>query len=234
MDTDHGGSPGTLHDGSAPTPRGAGPDTPPPVHRLDRRLTEKIIRFGVHRFGQEWLRRAEEDFDDPDRATPLLTAWALYHVQVEGEPVATWFLVEDEPPPAESERAWVEAQQASWLSVWQVEAVEPDHLIRFRDLLTGEEREVHESSGSYAVSCGDAVLARIVDYQGLSVICGSHPDILPEPMAARVLDQLRLRVRRKRTVPVERLREERTGRYLIGCWEEAAEKLVQTRTSPRC
>jgi hypothetical protein len=204
------------------------------VHRLDRRLTEKIIRFGVHRFGQEWLRRAEEDFDDPDLATPLVTAWALYHVQVEGEPVSTWFLGEDAPPPAESERSWVEAQQASWLSVWQVREVQPGHSIRLRDLLTGEEREVEELSGSSSVSCGDAVLARIVDYRGRSVICGNHPCFLPLPVAARVLERLRLRLRRKPTVAVECLREERTGRYLIGCWEEAAEELTRSRSHPRC
>jgi hypothetical protein len=71
----------------------------------------------------------------------------------------------------------------------------------------------------------DALLARVVDHEGISLVCGAHPRPLPPFDTAEVVRRARGRLRRKRAVPVERLRDEPFGRYLIKRWEEAVEEL---------
>jgi hypothetical protein len=51
-------------------------------------------------------------------------------------------------------------------------AVEPGRTVTVRDLLSGEQRCVHEVRGSATLVARDAILARIVDHQGVSVFCG--------------------------------------------------------------
>jgi hypothetical protein len=50
--------------------------------------------------------------------------------------------------------------------------------------------------------------------------------------AAEVIRRVRGRLRRKRAVPLERLREEKIGRFMIRCWEEALEELILRRSAP--
>jgi hypothetical protein len=78
-------------------------------------------------------------------------------------------------------------------------------------------------SGSQTLVARDVLLARVVDSDGVSLLCGSHPRPLPPAPAAEVVRRARGRLRRKRTVPVERLRDEAIGRYLIKRWEEAVD-----------
>jgi hypothetical protein len=87
--------------------------------------------------------------------------------------------------------------------------------------LTGEERTVEEVSGSKTLVKRDVILGRIVDHEEVSVLCGSHPQPLPPEEAADVVRRVRGRLRRKRAVPVDRLRDEKVGRYMIACWEKA-------------
>jgi hypothetical protein len=73
----------------------------------------------------------------------------------------------------------------------------------------------------------------VVDYDAVSLLCGVHPRPLPPIHAAEVVRRARGRLRRKRAVPAERLRDEAFGRYLIKRWEEAvADLVVQWETPP--
>jgi hypothetical protein len=111
------------------------------------------------------------------------------------------------------------------LSVWEVTEVEPGKGLTLHDLLSGETRDIREKSGSRTLVERDAVLGRVVDHGGVSVICGVHPRPLPPFDAAEVVRRARGRLRRKRAVPVERLRDGAFGRYLIRRWEEAVADL---------
>ena len=71
----------------------------------------------------------------------------------------------------------------------------------------------------------DAVPARIVDHDCVSLLCGIHQRPLPPVDTAEVVRRARARLRRKRAVPVERLRDAGFGRHLIRYWEEAVEDL---------
>lgn len=189
-------------------------------HDLDGYLARELGRYAMARFGVEW-RRFTEDFDDPAETLQLAVPWSLYHYRVQGQTVLEWFLAEHRRELSPSERRWLAAQQAAWLSVWEVIAVEPGKTVTLRDLLSHEERCVCEASGSQTLVARDTLLGRVVDHEGVSLLCGVHPRPLPPYDAAEVVRRARGRLRRKRAVPVERLRDEAFGRYLIQRWEEA-------------
>jgi len=202
------------------------------VQGVDERLVSEMFRFASRRFGEALL-RAEQDFRDPEQAVQLLIPWSVYHFVVEGKPVVQWFMEERKRRLSDTESEWLEAQQVSWLSVWEVTGVDPNHgRLSLKDLLSDEQRDVREVNASRMLARRDVVLGRVVDHDGMSVLCGVYPRVLPPMEAAEVVRRVRGRLRRKRAVPVERLREEKIGRYMIRCWEEALEELLVRRSVP--
>ena len=193
-------------------------------HDLDAELARELGAYAMVRFGLEW-RRFTQDFDEPAETLQLAVPWSLYHYRVQGQTVLEGYLAEHGRRLSRSERGWLAAQQAAWLSVWEVIAVEPGKTLTLRDLLTHEERCVREVRGSQTVVVRDALLGRVVDHEGASLLCAAHPRPLPPVDVAEVVRRARGRLRRKRAVPVERLRDESFGRYLIQRWEEAVEEL---------
>jgi hypothetical protein len=204
---------------------------PAKVHEVDERMVSEMLNFGAQRFGDAWL-RATEDFDDHQAAVQLFAPWAVYHFVIEGKPIVQWFLDTQGHRLSNTERGWLEAQQTAWISVWEVTAVEPGSSLTLEDLLTGEQRTVMEVSGSKMLVKRDVILSRVIDYQGLSVLGGVHPRPLPPAEAAEVIRLIRGRLRRKRTVPVEHLRHDGIGRYIIARWEEAVANFDEQRSKP--
>jgi hypothetical protein len=200
-------------------------------HDLDGKLVNELGRYAKRRFGSEWGRFVA-DFDDPEHALQLAMPWSLYVYRVQGRSVAEHYVEERGSRLTAEERAWLTAQLAAWLSVWEVEAAEPGKSVTLRDLLSGEQRHVREASASQTLVVRDAVLARVVDYEDVSLMCGAHPRPLPPLAAAEVVRRARGRLRRKRAVPVERLRDEGFGRYLIEAWEDEVAELDE-RASKR-
>ncbi len=205
---------------------------PAALHELDHRLVGDMMRFAAQRFGDAWWWRASEDFDDHESAAQLFAPWAVYNVLVEGRPVVDWYREAYGRRLSETERAWLDAEQAAWLSTWEVGAVEPGRSLTLEDLLSGETRNVAEASGSKTLVRRDVILARVVDHEGISVLCGVHPRSLPPLEAARVVERIRGRLRRKRAVPLDRLRDAKIGRYMIARWEEAVAELDARRRIP--
>ena len=200
-------------------------------HDLDGQLVRELGEYATSRFGNEWW-RFNEDFVDPEDALQLAVPWSVYQYRVQGQSVLEWYLEEHGGDMSRAERGWLAAQQAAWLSVWEVIGVEPGETVTLRDLISQEERCVREASASRALVVRDALLARVVDHEGVSLLCGVHPRSLPPVEAAEVVRRARGRLRRKRAVPVERLREEAFGRYLIKRWEEAVFELDSRAAIP--
>lgn len=208
----------------------AGPDGAP-VHTIDERLVFQMSEWAERRFGEEWL-RATVDFADAGAARSLFLPWSVYHFTVRSRPVVDWFLEARGERLSSAERTWLDAQRSAWLTVWEVLAVEPGRSITLRDLLSGIEHTVHEVSGSRTLVKRDAVLGRVVTCEEQSVICGVHPRPLPPSEAAAVVRQMQARLRRKRAIPVEWLRDEAVGRHLIEKWEAAVTDLDARRAIP--
>ena len=194
-----------------------------PAHALDDRLVNRLSRFARREFGAAWEAHAD-DFADPDEALQLARPWSVYCFEVAGKTVVDAYL-DARGRCSNEERRWLEAQRAAWLSVWEVEAVDPGQTLTLHDLLSGERRTVRETRGSKTLVPRDALLARIVDHDGVSLLCGVHQRPLPPFDTAEVVRRAQGRLRRRRAVPVERLRDAALGRNLIRYWEEAVEGL---------
>lgn len=198
------------------------------LHDLDARMVRALWQFADKRFGDAW-RCFEDDFQDADEALQLSVPWSVYTFRVDGRTVLEAYLEARGKRCSAAERAWLAAQQAAWLSVWEVTEADPGKTLTLRDLLSGETRCVLEAGASQMLVARDALLARVVDHDGVSLLCGAHPRELPPFDAAEVVRRARGRLRRKRAVPVERLRDEAFGRYLIRRWEESVAQLDEAR-----
>jgi len=193
-------------------------------HDLDAQLIHALMDFAETRFGHEW-RRFEKIFSNASEVTQLSLPWSVYGYQVQGATVLDWYLEERGRRLSQTERAWLAAQQMAWLSTWEVTEVEPGVSMTLRDLLSDETRHVREEGASRELVVRDVILGRVVDCDGVSLLCGVHPRPLAPLDAAEVVRRARGRLRRKRAVPVDRLREKEIGRYLIRRWEEAIERV---------
>ncbi|MBY0398800.1 SEC-C domain-containing protein, partial [Myxococcota bacterium] len=207
---------------------------PPSPDRLERdhHLVPKLHRFAAERFGSNWMRDAARDFADYDATAQLSGPWAFYMVPIEGRTIGEWYRNRHERDLASADRRWLAAQAAAWLSVWEVIGVVRGESIELHDLLSGERRQVLERAGSQTIERGITMLARIVDYDGHSLICGVHPNVLPPREGAAVVESARGRLRRRREVPIERLRDIELARYLIRRWEKAVHELEQQAAHP--
>jgi len=201
------------------------------LHELDNQLVLDMSLFAGERFGEQW-RRMEKAFIDPVAALDLAIPWSVYHFRVEGRPVFEWYLEERARRLSADERQWLSAQRDAWLSMWEVIEVQPGESLTLQDHLSGEVRFVHEIRGSETLVKRDTILVRVVEHGGVAVLCGLHPRALPPTEAAEVVRRARSRLRRKSAVPVERLQDEKLGRYLIARWEEAVEELYLRRKAP--
>jgi len=217
-----------------PAASGAEPaTTPAPSHAIDEKLVDRMSRYARKRFGTKWVASASAAFRDPDSDEGLRGPWVFYHHGLEGKPVAQWFLEEQGDRLSHEERAWLQAQRSAWLSIWETQDVVPGRSVTLRDLLTGETRVVWDTTVSKSLAKRDAVLARVVDHEGVSVLCGLYPRSLPPQVAEAVLRRVRGRLRRQSGIPVDRLRDERIGRYLIARWEDALEEADLLARRPR-
>ncbi len=201
------------------------------LHALDQRLVSEISAFAFAHFGVE-ARAWVGDFDDPMLALSLAMPWSVYHFCVRGRPAFEWFLEEASPRPNAEERRWLDAQRASWLSVWEVSEVRAGEGLILHDLLTEEERRVQEVLATETLVKRDCILARVVELDETSVLGGTHPRPLPPTAAAEIVRRARGRLRRKRAVAPDRLRDEQLGRYLIRRWEEAVVELDRRWSRP--
>ena len=120
-----------------------------------------------------------------------------------------------------NEIAWLEAQGRAWLTAWEVISVVPGASFVLRDLLTGEERRVTERSASECVVARDVVLGRVVDHEGLSLLCGLHPLPLAPRDGAAVVEIARkaLSGRRNGRLTVGHLRMPEVATLLVEAWD---------------
>ena len=201
------------------------------LHALDAELSLSILRFARERFPAESRELVAAWADDPVDGQ-LLAPLSLHHTPIGGEPVASQFLTERAAQLTSTEQAWLEAQRAAWLSVWEVRDVRPGKGLTVKDLLTEEIREVAEVSGSKGLSKREAVLGRVVVCERTAVFAGLHPRPLTPGYAAWVVDEARRRLRRKTAVPVARLRDDRFVQHLVELWEEAVEDMLEGASQP--
>lgn len=204
----------------------------PPVHERDGEFVERLANWGLRSFGEACFGFLE-DLDDMEEEASLVWPWSVYGCRIQGRAIVAWYLDAERHRLPIDERRWLEAQRDAWLSVWEVRDVEPGVSLLLEGLLTGETRRVLEVAGSRALYPRAALLARVVDFDGRSYLCGNHPCPLPPRAAATVVERARTRLRRRREVPLNRMRDDVTGRALIRYWEDALDDLADAAAAPR-
>ena len=204
----------------------------PAVHEIDERVVDDMQRFAARRFRGIW-QASFDAFEDVEKEIQLASPWSVYCAKVDGRTVVDWYLSEKGRYLSPDQRGWLEAQQRSWLSIWEVTDVDPGRGLRVHDLLTGEDRRVDEVKGSRVLVKRDAVLGRVVDHDGISVFCGLHPNRLPPVDGDAVVREVRAKLRRKTAPPPERLRDEAIGRFMIRHWEAVVRTIdLRSRVPP--
>ena len=201
------------------------------AHRMDARLVDDLADFARGEFGEAW-RTFRHDLESETDSGFLTHPLSVYTFATEGRTLVDAYLEAHGQRCVPTERRWLDAQRAAWLSVWEVEAVVRGRSVTLLDLLSGERRKVSESTGSRELKLRDALLARVVDYDGLSLLAGIHAIPLAPYDAAWVVDRARAHLRRKRAVPVERLRAGSFAPSLIRYWEDAIEELQERSAQP--
>ena len=73
-------------------------------------------------------------------------AWSVYCFEVDGKTVVDAYLDAHRRRCSPEEQRWLDAQRDAWLSVWEVEDVEPGETVTLRDLLSDERRIVRRSA----------------------------------------------------------------------------------------
>ena len=101
--------------------------------------------------------RVPPDFCRRRSGDDLSRYWSIYHFRVNDAPAFDWFLGQHARELPGTMIEWLEAQAAAWLSIWEVIAVEPGASVSLRDLLSCEERTVHDRSASrrssFVIAC---------------------------------------------------------------------------------
>ena len=170
------------------------------LHDLDRRLVDRALEYAYahQEFEGDWLLdlldAIQLDELDAHRAQ-LVVPCSVYEWAPHGATLLERFLQASNGELSGEERGWLEAQRRAWLSIWEVQTVTPGVDVTLRDLLTGEERRVLERRASRTLVARDAVLGRIVDFEGLSVFCGMYPRALPPTPAAALVTRFREELR---------------------------------------
>jgi hypothetical protein len=208
------------------------------VKAADRRLVDSLMRFARIRFGPHWFASAIEEYAgsrDPVEEDELQLAapWAIFDYPVNDGPSAACIYSEDKGRRlAPDLRAVLDAELEAWLGVWEVLRVEEGVGLEVIDLLTGEERFVHEVLGSRGVPHRVSILARVVDCGGISFFGGSHPRPLPPSDAEQVVGEVR-RACRVRTRPIRaaRLREPYIQLEAVDAWHKAIAR-IESRPMP--
>ncbi len=183
------------------------------LHALDERLVTAMLRFADGRFGA-LLDAAAQQLEGFAPGLPnihFVIPALVYQHRFDGRTLVEWFLEARGARLSTRERAWLAAQRAAGLSVWEVLDVDPGATLTLRDLLTGAERVVRERSASRTTARRDTLLARVVDQDGVSLLCGAHPRILRPSAASRVVRAARRALgTRARRLPAERIQSLRT------------------------
>jgi hypothetical protein len=174
------------------------------IDRLaDRILGEALQHFGRVAVDEAWaeftLWRDEEGVDPESPDLQLFMPWFLYG----------WLPDPDETEVPEAARdttaarayaqrmgrrldpltaRYIDACGRAAFSFHEVLAAEPGRGLRLRDLMLGTEVFAFEESGSRDARAGDLMFARVVPIDGIAVIDGCGPAVLPPIDKPRVIE----------------------------------------------
>jgi hypothetical protein len=201
------------------------------LHDFDRRLVDELFRFAVQTMQIDPFDRVAIEVDpggSNGELIGLVVACAVYHDDLDpGDSIALHFLDECGKKLSSSEREWIELQSATRVSIYEVLDVRPGESLRLLDVIAGGEVEVVERGASQSLRKHDHVFARVVTYDGVSLLSGMYPRALRPLQAATVIDEVKRMagIKAKRISP-KKLREPEVQDELLVCWHEVVTRAL--------
>lgn len=191
------------------------------IHDRDREL-----RWEMSAWAAEVLQIPPLPVDPDDPMGHFMLPMHLYHVDFGGTTIAKEFVDTFRHDLTSEELQWLEAQMAGWISIWEIENVEPGWSMNIRDLLTGETRTVLERTGSMVCRPLAYIVARVVDFEGTAYLAGTHPGTLPPFLGEQAVELVRRRLRIKHRTSPRRLRAWRGAIAVVEAWDEVLDALA--------
>ncbi|MFH2219153.1 MAG: SEC-C metal-binding domain-containing protein [Pseudomonadota bacterium] len=183
------------------------------------RLVDRLLPYATRTFGEEAVHVAmhefllwpdpEDDIDEDtlDRAGPLFWPWFLFNWEYdsfdaglelpgpEGRTVAELYAEERGNRLDPLERRLIETVNRQPYSFYEALRVDRGKGMRLQDVLEGTRIEVQERSGSEYVQPGDLLYGRAVFVDGVGMLMGLGPTIIPPGRKPDII-QLRKKLRR--------------------------------------
>lgn len=165
---------------------------------LDAEINDELIAYARSRFGRQWFVDVIAEFVGAhqvellDEEHELFNTWMLFHRfdnDTNSLPLGEAFRRDRRLYREPAKNQLVAAQLASTLGVWEVQSVEMGIGLQLRDLLSGEERFVYDVTTSNTVTQWHAVLAYVVDVDGISFFASIHGQLL---MLSETADVVRI------------------------------------------
>lgn len=172
-----------------------------------------LLEFTVKTFGNEFFHHAWEDFflgvDVPEDLVaaqefePMFVPWLVLgfvrdeesgagrnHPEWPDQPIGLYWLeaAAKNTDIDEAWRAYIHIACRSPLSVFVVEAAEPGVSLDIKDVLTGRRFHVLEQSASRTLQPADLHFTRVVTMDGVSVMFGGAPLVVPPDWHTRIID----------------------------------------------
>jgi len=183
------------------------------------RLFDRLLPFATGTFGKEAVLVAMDEFllwpaledeigeDTFERVGPLFWPWFLFNWEYdsidaetelsgpEDRTVAELYAEEHRDRLDPLERKLIENVNRKPYSFWEVRHVDKGKGMELEDVLTGRRIEVQERSGSEYVQPGDLLYGRAVSVDGVGMILGFGPTIIPPGRKPDIIE-LRKQLRR--------------------------------------
>jgi hypothetical protein len=173
------------------------------------RVVDGLLRFIVHTWGEPMMAHAWEDFwnydDVPEEWTatpefePMFIPWLVLGFEPDPDadeagpdwptqPIGlAWLATTDDDVP-DLDRTYIETACRSPMSVLAVEQVVRGRSLDLKDVLTGARFHVLEQGASQTLQPADLVFARVLTIEGVSLLLGTAPFVVPPRWHTRIID----------------------------------------------
>jgi hypothetical protein len=176
---------------------------------VEGRVVDGLLRFIADTWGESLIVHAWEDFwnyDDvpEDLATtpefePMFIPWLVLGFVPDSEadevdadwptqPIGLEWLATTEADVPDLDRAYIETACRSPMSVLAVEQVTPGRSLDLKDVLTGSRFHVLEQGASQTLRPADLIFARVLTIDGVSLMLGTAPFVVPPRWHTRIID----------------------------------------------
>lgn len=179
------------------------------LRAAEGRVVDGLLRFIGDTWGKSLILHAWEDFwnydDVPDDMTttpefePMFIPWLVLGFVPDTEvddadpdwptqPIGLEWLATTEAYVPDVDRAYIETACRSPMSVFAVEQVTAGRSLDLKDVLTGSRFRVLEQGASQKLRPADLIFARVLTIDGMSIMLGTAPFIVPPRWHTRIID----------------------------------------------